>query len=263
MRTVTEEQLTVVYREEGLVLGEADGKVWLLLGERSFRLDDYPFEPCLYLKADDGQFVTVHHSFTVAELLRAAKESGRIRMITGNEYGAAGLMRLLRKAVELGREEVDIGYVEGRVFMDILAERGAVSPETAADLQDAGMSNPRMMNPLVHSKKVGETAEGRFYLRPAADAKEPDYVFRLISNQVRFGCGYRTVDGKRQYFAWHGYPSRNDDYITTAEISEREYREIGILYPEEIDADRKTAEVFRRRFVNGHPVLLEGWDRLL
>ena len=147
--------------------------------------------------------------------------------------------------------------------MDILAERGAVSPETAADLQDAGMSNPRMMNPLVHSKKVGETAEGRFYLRPAADAKEPDYVFRLISNQVRFGCGYRTVDGKRQYFAWHGYPSRNDDYITTAEISEREYREIGILYPEEIDADRKTAEVFRRRFVNGHPVLLEGWDRLL
>ena len=26
-----------------------------------------------------------------------------------------------------------------------------------------------------------------------------DYFFRVISNQVRFGCGYRTVDGKRQY----------------------------------------------------------------
>ena len=49
-----------------------------------------------------------------------------------------------------------------------------------------------------------------------------DYNFRVISNQVRFGCGYRTVDGKKQYFAWHGYPNRNDDYITTSEISERE-----------------------------------------
>lgn len=23
-----------------------------------------------------------------------------------------------------------------------------------------------------------------------------DYFFRVISNQVRFGCGFRTVDGK-------------------------------------------------------------------
>ena len=171
MRTVTEEQLTVVYREAGLILGEADGKIRLLLGERSFRLDDYPFEPCLYLKAGDGRVLTVHNSFTVAELLRAAKEGGRIRMITGNEYGIAGLMRLLQKAAELGREELDIGYVEGCVFMDVLAGCGAVSPETAADLKAAGMNNPRMMRPLVHSKKVGETADGRFYLLERSDRK--------------------------------------------------------------------------------------------
>ena len=90
-----------------------------------------------------------------------------------------------------------------------------------------------------------------------------DYNFRVISNQVRFGCGYRTVDGKRQYFAWHGYPNRNDDYITTSEISEREYDEINEAYPEEIVADRKTAERFRSKYVDGHPVLLEGWNRLL
>lgn len=51
-----------------------------------------------------------------------------------------------------------------------------------------------------------------------------DYDFRVISNQVRFGCGYRTVNGKRQYFAWHGVPSRNDDYFTTSLISEVEYK---------------------------------------
>ena len=93
--------------------------------------------------------------------------------------------------------------------------------------------------------------------------KNDDYCFRLISNLVRFGCGYRLVDGKRQYFAWHGYPDRNDDYITTAEISKEEFEQIAIEYPHEIDADRKTAKRFRDKYVEGHPVLLEGWGRLL
>ncbi len=87
--------------------------------------------------------------------------------------------------------------------------------------------------------------------------------FRVISNQVRFGCGYRTIDGKRQYFAWHGYPDRNSDYFTTSEISESEYNEINKKYPKEIIANREKAEVFRNKYVDGHPVILEGWDRLL
>ena len=93
--------------------------------------------------------------------------------------------------------------------------------------------------------------------------KSKDYYFRTISNQVRFGYGYRTVDGKRQYFAWHGYPNRNDDYFTTSEISEAEFDEISRKYPKEIVADRATAEIFRNRYVDGHIVLLEGWNRLL
>ena len=87
--------------------------------------------------------------------------------------------------------------------------------------------------------------------------------FRVISNQVRFGCGYRTVEGRRQYFAWHGYPNRNDDFFTTAEISEEEYKQIAREYHGEISADRETAEEFRNKYVDGHPVLLEGWNRLL
>ena len=90
-----------------------------------------------------------------------------------------------------------------------------------------------------------------------------DYFFRVISNQVRFGCGYRTIDGKRQYFAWHGYPDRNDDYFTTSEITESEYQTIQREYPEEIVANREKAQRFRDKYVEGHPVLLEGWSRLL
>ena len=87
--------------------------------------------------------------------------------------------------------------------------------------------------------------------------------FRVISNQVRFGCGYRTINGEKQFFAWHGYPNRNDDYFTTTEISEREFLQIGSEYPREISADREMAEIFREKYVERHKVLLEGWNKLL
>ncbi len=90
-----------------------------------------------------------------------------------------------------------------------------------------------------------------------------DRYFRVISNQVRFGCGYRTVDGEKQFFAWHGYPNRNDDYFTTAEISREEFEQIAREYPKELIADRDTAQAFRDKYVEGRRVLLEGWNKLL
>ena len=93
--------------------------------------------------------------------------------------------------------------------------------------------------------------------------KNKDNFFRVISNQVRFGCGYRTVNGKRQYFAQNGYPDRNSDYFTTSEITEEEFDEINRKYPKEIIANREKAEHFRNKYVDGHPVLLEGRDKLL
>ena len=86
---------------------------------------------------------------------------------------------------------------------------------------------------------------------------------RVISTQARFGCGYRTVDGEKQFFAWHGYPSRNDDFFTTAEISRAEFEQIAKEYPKELIADLDTAQVFRDKYVEGHRVLLEGWNKLL
>lgn len=89
-----------------------------------------------------------------------------------------------------------------------------------------------------------------------------DFDIRVISNQARFGCGFRTVNGKKQYFSWHGYADRNDDYFTSSEISQSEYDRINTEYPKEISADRATAEVFRKKYVDGHLVILEGWNKL-
>ena len=90
-----------------------------------------------------------------------------------------------------------------------------------------------------------------------------DRYFRLISNRVRFGYGYRMVSGKKQYFAFHGIPIRNSDIFTTTEISEEEYEQIGREYPNDINADKETALIFRNKYVKNHTVLLEGWDKLL
>ena len=92
---------------------------------------------------------------------------------------------------------------------------------------------------------------------------DKDYLFRLISNNVRFGYGRRTVDGRIQYFAFHGFPNRNDDFFTNVEITEEEFHRIEKEYPEEINGNSKDGLAFREKYVDGHPVLLEGWSRLL
>lgn len=172
-------------------------------------------------------------------------------MVTGKEYGVSEEIKLIRKAITLSLENVDISYVEGHCFMDYMREHGAVSPETAVDPSDAGLNNAPMYS-FLHSKKVTRTSDGLFYLRSQSIDAEPDQhdrYFRVISNQVRFGCGFRNYEGKRQYFAWHRYPNQNDDFFTTTEISEAEFMQIGVEYPAEILADRETAEVFRNKYV--------------
>ena len=84
--------------------------------------------------------------------------------------------------------------------------------------------------------------------------------FRLISNQVRFAYGYKMIDGKKVFYAWHGTPSRNDDYIITSEITESEFYQIEQEYPNQIIADRETAEIFKKKYIDNHKILRKGWN---
>lgn len=250
----------VIYSEENFSFGESDGKHYLVTGDNTYRISSGVYEPSLYIEFSN-KMVTLHNAFTVDELCKAVSEGTSITMVSGNSYDAKGVFKLIRKAIELARENVDVSYVEGHLFMDYLREKGAVSPETAVDLKEAGMQHP-MMYSFIHSKKVGETSDGLFYLKSSDEkAAENERFGRVISNNVRFGYGYRPFEGRRQYYAWHGYPNRNDDYFTTAEITETEFRQIEKEYPNEVSANRETAEVFRNKYVDGHKVIFEGWNR--
>ena len=88
-------------------------------------------------------------------------------------------------------------------------------------------------------------------------------LFRLISNNVRFGYGRCEINGRIVYFAFHGFPNRNDDFFTNVEITEDEFLKIEREYPVQISANSEQGLAFRSKYVDGHPVLLEGWNKLL
>ena len=93
--------------------------------------------------------------------------------------------------------------------------------------------------------------------------KEGKIYQRTISNGIRFGSGFRYYMNGWQFFAWYGLPNRNDDYITTTSISEDEYIQICIDYPNSICADLEFANHFHSMYIENHTVILEGWNNLL
>ena len=100
-------------------------------------------------------------------------------------------------------------------------------------------------------------------LRQFRTQKEIIKFDRVISDKILFGCGYRVQSGKKQYYAWHGLPNRNDDYITTAEITEAEFHMIESEYPCFMEATKDQASLFRKKYIHAHKVLLEGWNALI
>lgn len=141
--------------------------------------------------------------------------------------------------------------------LEALAASKAVVSVTGRSWDGAGFC--RVLLAAVHG---GRTAYRIDEVERAAAEAMPR-GFRVISNLARFGCGWRIFFGRRQHFAWLGDPRRNGDYVTTAEISEAEYRQIEAGYPEARDAGREEGEAFRKQYVDGHPVLLQGWNKYL
>lgn len=166
------ELLETIFQDGDFLLGKCEEQYYLFYGEQSCQLFDHLYEPCLYINAAQGNSITIHNSFTLDELCRAAKTNGTIRMITGDEYDMQGICMLLRKALTLSKESVDVGYLEGCCFMDYLEECGATSEESAVPLTDSGIDNPNVMNPFLHSKKVKRTNDARYYLVVSKSMRE-------------------------------------------------------------------------------------------
>ncbi|MCR4949790.1 MAG: hypothetical protein K6A40_00535 [Solobacterium sp.] len=157
------ESQDTIFQDGDFLLRQSDGTYYVSIADQTYLLSDHLYEPYLSMKSEKGMMI-IHNAFTLDELCRCAKTDGTVEMITGNAYNMKGICRLLRKAAALSRDSVDIGYLEGCCFLDLLADHGAFSEETAADPSSCGMKNPRLMQPFLHSKKACCTKDGRFYL---------------------------------------------------------------------------------------------------
>ena len=87
----------------------------------------------------------------------------------------------------------------------------------------------------------------------------------IVGYGYRYGCGYIVKNDEYTAYAFHGYPSRNEDYFTTVKISEQELEEILEKYPkcEIISRTKQDWEEFGRKYINDHEVMLRGMDQLL
>ena len=254
--------MDVIYNDEGIVFGKDGEKYTLQLDGNTYILESSIYEPCIYMKGSDRTLRTIHHAFTMDELVKVIQTNGTIGVNSGNKHDVKGVFKLLRRATKIAKDDFDLSYVENCCFLDYMKERGAVSPETAVSPSDIGLDRCPMSS-FVHANKVTWTSDNRCYLLGEEPPREKaDRFSRVISNQVRFGYGYRTIDGYKQFYAWHGVPNRNDDFFTTAEITEDEFDQIEKEYPFELSADRETAEKFRSKYVDGHFVILEGWNKI-
>ncbi|MBO4360563.1 MAG: hypothetical protein J5822_06770 [Eubacteriaceae bacterium] len=154
-----------LYNDGKTVIRRTDEGLLMVFEDGTFRIGSSRYEPCLYLEGREGTAVTIHNSFTEEELTQLLENCGTINMITGNSYDAKGIVMLLSEALMLNGDSFDIGYLEGRCFMELLRDAGAVSPDTAAgtDISEY-IVRPEMLRPLIHSKHIAVTEDGRYYL---------------------------------------------------------------------------------------------------
>ena len=253
----------IYYSDGEISFGSKDGKTFLVRDKMFYLLTDYPWEPCLYVKSWDRKLKTLHHAFTVERLIELAKNGGTMELIRDTEFDVPQILGTILRAMELPLDDMDIDYAAAYLFIDKMMELRAVSEETAVEPEKIGLTRGSILRGFTHSKKVGETTDGRLYVREKGqkEAKADDKKLSvLLSDGIRFGYGYREYKGCRQYYAWHGIPVRNDDMITYAEISEEEYEQIRREYPQQRQADSSEAQRFRDRYVEGHAVLAEGMN---
>ena len=156
---------TTLYGEEGLTLTEKDGALFLRIGEESFRLSCYPYEPCTRLYRGESLLASIHNAFSEEEI-RALAGGGTARAVTGSEYDVGRLCRLLAFAAE-NCPDCDLGYAEGAVALEGLKALGALSPETAVSPSAVGVR--KISDAFSHSKRRKErvlyTPEGKVYVR--------------------------------------------------------------------------------------------------
>lgn len=157
---------TILHQTGGFTLSEKGENLFLYSGTRVYSITSTPFEPCTFLKLDEHILSTIHNAFDCREILSLAQEGGTLHAVTGCEYDLPRLCRMLAYAAA-NPGDYSIEYVEGKLAIEDMKQRGAISPETAVSLASLGIRH--ISRAFSHSRRLQErvmtTDDNRVYLQ--------------------------------------------------------------------------------------------------
>ena len=143
----------VLYSVEDIALMDVEGELCLRDGGNLYQIHSHPYEPCTYLVREGNIAATIHNAFESSTIRRVAEERKPTRAVTGAEYDADRICRLLAFAARRCPDH-DVSYVEGKMAIEKMKEIGATSPERAVRMDELGVRT--ISNAFSHSKKLAE-----------------------------------------------------------------------------------------------------------
>lgn len=108
-------EAVTVYRDGRYVLGQKDGRVYLIVDGKKLLLSCHPYEPCLYITDENGEMTAVHNAFDPFCVLEAFHGGTTVTSITGREYDAKDFCEMTSFAAGMGN--ISISCAE-KVFGD-------------------------------------------------------------------------------------------------------------------------------------------------
>ena len=88
----------IVYDDGHYVLGQKNGVPYLKTNGRIYTLSCHPYEPCLYIKDENGVMTAVHNAFDPSYVIEAFYNGVTVTSITGCEYSAIDFCRMVEYA---------------------------------------------------------------------------------------------------------------------------------------------------------------------
>ena len=159
-------EVLILHREGRLLLAEAEGELCFFDGTLAYAVSSHPYEPCTYLMRRGKTVVVIRSAFDRDSILAAARKGDTLKAVTGSEYDAGRICRLLACAAEFC-PDCDIGCAEGKLAVEQMKALGALSPETAVPPEvlgvrgvDSAFSRARRL-----TERVMRTEDGRLYVR--------------------------------------------------------------------------------------------------
>ena len=156
---------------EDRILIEDEGKLFFTHDDHPYLISSHPYEPCLYLDSEDGRQIVIHNAFETEDITEMMQDHLRKTSISGNLIGIEELMELLSVAVSSKYDQSDLSCLEALRILELLKQSDAYGKEHAVDIRKFSIRNTKIMNPLLHSKKVFQDEEGNFYLPERSDIR--------------------------------------------------------------------------------------------